>query len=150
MTAHSRSSASLRSAPLDYSMFCMIWIYAIFCNLDIVDIFHIRDSIGKTSDRLDFEPEKPDWTELNTENICLAALLTWNPWFDNGRQPKHLTGWISTTQNIWLAEIWWWKILLTEILLGKSLISSSCSKSSYLCPHVTFHVQRYKQIHKRI
>jgi hypothetical protein len=92
VTANSRSSASLRSATLDCSIFCMMWIYAVSCNLDSVDIFHIGGSIGRTSDRLDFEPEK----ELNTEHTWLAELVAWNPWFGNGRQPEHLIGWISS------------------------------------------------------
>jgi hypothetical protein len=42
------------------------------------------------------------------------------------------------------------KMLLIEILLGENRILNSCPKSPQLCVHVTFHVQGYKQVHKRI
>jgi hypothetical protein len=99
---------------------------------------------------------------------CTSNLKT--PEWTRAQYRKHLTGWalgfkplfrqcsMTRTSNqlnfhhndYEYLKFCHKKVLLTEFLLGKNLISRSSFESTHLYLHVTFHVQEYKQVHNRI
>jgi hypothetical protein len=148
--ARSRSSASLRSATPGCSLICKMWIYAIFNTLIVSKYFMSEVPYEKHRISCTSNLKTPEWTRAQYRKHLTGWALGFKPLFRQCSMTRTSNQLNFHHNDYEYLKFCHKKVLLTEFLLGKNLISRSSFESTHLYLHVTFHVQEYKQVHNRI